>query len=62
MQILGSTFQLYDIPCHLVATATTRDVSAAATQVVKAFEFRYFCDSYETEGKYGFTRSKIFIY
>ena len=26
-------------PCHLVATATTRDVSPAATQVVKAFKF-----------------------
>ena len=29
-------------PCHFVVTATTRDVSTAATQAVKlkAFEFR----------------------
>ena len=62
--MLESAYHLQDRPCHLAATATTRyrDVSAAANQVVKAFEFRQFCDSHETEGKYGFTRSKISIY
>ena len=61
-KMLGSTYQLQNRPCHLVATATTRDVSAVATQAVKAFQFRQFCDSHESEGKYGFTRSKISIH
>ena len=40
--MLESAYHLQDRPCHLAATATTRyrDVSAAANQVVKAFEFR----------------------
>ena len=43
--MLGSTYQLQERPssCHVVLLpllATTRDVSVAATQVVKVFEFR----------------------
>ena len=39
-RMLGSTYQLQDRPFHLAATTTTRDVPAAATQAVKALEFR----------------------
>ena len=63
--MLGSIYlsaSRYTLPPCSVTTATTRDVSAAATQVVKVFEFRQFCDSHKNDGKYGFTRSKISIY
>ena len=53
------TYQFHDSPCHFFATATTTDVSAAATEIVKDFDFSYFCDSHENEGKYGFTRIYI---
>ena len=31
------TYQFHDSPCHFFATATTTDVSAAATEIVKDF-------------------------
>ena len=62
MHTMEKTFSFNRLCHHLVVTATTRDVQAAATEVVKAFEFRQFYDSHETEKKYGFTRSKISIY